>query len=237
MPVPADRRQRRSSRPPNVATVEHRLLHGLAEEDRRAVMVRMGRRSYRKDDTLFHEGDPGDSLHLIDKGRVAIRAATRSGDAAILAVLGRGDSFGEQALLSPTARRTASVVALEPVETRVLMRTDFDELRRQQPSVERFLVEVLAAQVRRLSTHLLEALYLPVEARVVRRLADLAAVYATEAATVEIPLRQDDLASIAGTTRSTANRVLQQLVDDEIVALARGRIVILDAGTLTDRAR
>ena len=123
----------------------------------------MARRSYRRGETLFHAGDPGDSLHLIDKGRVAIRASSRAGDEAILVVLGRGDSFGEQALLNPTATRTASAVALESVETRVLLRTDFTELRREQPSVERFLVEVLAAQVRRLSDQLMEALYLPVE--------------------------------------------------------------------------
>ena len=197
----------------------------------------MGRRSFRKGDTLFHEGDPGDSLHLIDKGRVAIRASTRTGDEATLAVLGRGDSFGEQALLSPMASRTASVVALEQVETRILLRTDFDQLRLEQPSVERFLVEVLAAQVRRLSNQLVEALYLPVETRVIRRLAELGVVYTSGDPTVEIPLRQDELASLAGTTRSTTNRVLQQLVDDNIIALSRGRIVILDTATLADRAR
>jgi CRP/FNR family transcriptional regulator, cyclic AMP receptor protein len=217
--------------------VEHPLLRGLDDQDRRAVLARLNRRTYRKGVTLFHEGDPGDSLHLIEKGRVAVRASTRTGDEAILAVLGRADFFGEQALLSPTSTRTASVVALEPVETRVLLRTDFDALRREQPSVERLLVDVLAAQVRRLSAQLLEALYLPVEARVVRRLAGLAALYASDDSTVDIPLRQEELASLAGSTRSTTNRVLQQLVDDEIVALGRGRIVILDPAALADRSR
>ena len=212
-------------------------MRGLADDDLRALLSRLGRRSYRKGDTLFHEGDPGDSLHLIDKGRVAIRVTTRAGDEAILAVLGRGDSFGEQALLSPTARRTASAVALEPVETRVLLRTDFEQLLVEQPSVEHFLVEVLAAMVRRLSSLLVEALYLPVDQRVVRRLADLADVYATDEATVDVPLRQDQLASLAGSTRSTTNRVLQQLVDESIVELARGRIVILDVAALADRSR
>ena len=212
-------------------------MRGLADEDLRALLARLGRRSYRKGDTLFHEGDPGDSLHLIDKGRVAIRVTTRAGDEAILAVLGRGDSFGEQALLNPTARRTASAVALEPVETRVLLRTDFEQLLVEQPSVEHFLVEVLAAMVRRLSSLLVEALYLPVDQRVVRRLADLAEVYATDEATVDVPLRQDQLASLAGSTRSTTNRVLQQLVDESIVELARGRIVILDVAALADRSR
>jgi CRP/FNR family cyclic AMP-dependent transcriptional regulator len=220
-----------------VAAVEHRLLRGLTENDRRAVMSRMVRRSYRKGETLFHEGDPGDSLHLVDKGRVAIRASTRGGDEATLAVFGRGDSFGEQALLSSRASRTASAVALEPVETRVLLRTDFDQLRREQPSVERFLVDVLAAQVRRLTSQLLEALYLPVDVRVVRRLADLAVLYASGEATVDVPLRQEELASLAGTTRSTTNRVLQQLVDDNVVGLGRGRIIILDVDALADRAR
>jgi CRP-like cAMP-binding protein len=217
--------------------VEHPLLGGLPEPDRRAVLARLNRRSYRKGVTLFHEGDPGDSLHLIEKGRVAVRASTRSGDEAILAVLGRADFFGEQALLSPTSTRTATVVALEPVETRVLLRTDFDALRREQPSVERLLVDVLAAQVRRLSSQLLEALYLPVEARVVRRLAGLADLYASGDSSVDVPLRQEELASLAGSTRSTTNRVLRQLVDDGVVTLGRGRIVILDPAALADRAR
>lgn len=222
---------------PNLAPVEHPLLQDLDEADRRALLARLGRRSFRKGDTLFHEGDPGDSLHLIEKGRVAIRASTRAGDEAILNVLGRGEFFGEQALLSPTASRTASVVALEAVETRVLLRTDFEQLRREQPSVERFLVEALAAQVRRLSTQLLEALYLPVEVRVVRRLVALAELYASESPTIDVPLRQEELASLAGSTRSTTNRVLQQLVDDEIIRLGRGRIVILDCAALAARGR
>jgi CRP-like cAMP-binding protein len=217
--------------------VEHQLLRGLGDDDRRALLARLTRRSYRKGDTLFHAGDPGDSLHLVEKGRIAIRASTRAGDEAILAVLGRGDSFGEQALLSPTATRTASAVALEAVETRVLLRTDFEQLRREQPSVERFLVEVLAAQVRRLSTQLLEALYLPVEIRIVRRLNELAKIYNSGASSTDVPLRQEELASLAGTTRSTTNRVLRQLVDDDIVGLTRGRIVILDVDALAERGR
>ena len=70
-----------------------------------------------------------------------------------------------------------------------------------------------------------------------RRLADLAEVYATDEATVYVPLRQDQLASLAGSTRSTTNRVLQQLVDESIVELARGRIVILNVAALADRSR
>jgi CRP-like cAMP-binding protein len=213
------------------------LLAGLSDADRRAVSARMVRRSFRKGETLFHEGDPGDSLHLIEKGRVAIRPSTPLGEVVTLAILGPGESFGEQALLSPDAKRTASAVALEPVETRVLYRTDVNALRATQPSIDRFLVVLLASQVRRLSQRVLEALYDPADRRVVRRLAELAALYDDGAAPIVIRLRQDDLATMAGTTRSTTNRVLQQLVDAGVVGLRRGRLEVLDLGALRKRAR
>jgi CRP-like cAMP-binding protein len=212
------------------------LLGALPEVERRAVRALMARRSYRRDEPLFHEGDPGDQLFTIERGRVAVRVTTRSGDVATLNVLGPGDTFGEQALLDPSALRTAGVVALEPVEVRTLHRAQFDELRRRHPGVDRLLVDVLAAQVRRLSAGLLDALYLPVDKRVVRRLAELAPLYDTGDRPVVIRLRQDDIASMAGTTRPTTNRVLQRLVDEGVIALGRGRIDIHDLDTLVRRA-
>jgi CRP/FNR family transcriptional regulator, cyclic AMP receptor protein len=212
--------------------VKFELLAGLSDDDRRSVLARMTRRSFRKGETLFHEGDPGDSLHLIEKGRVAIRPSTPLGDVVTLAILGPGESFGEQALLAPDAKRTASAVALESVETRMLHRRVVDELRTTQPSIDRFLIEVLAGQVRRLSQRVLEALYDPADRRIVRRLAELAELYDEGESPIVIGLRQDDLATMAGTTRSTTNRVLQQLVESGTVTVRRGRLEVHDAQAL-----
>jgi CRP-like cAMP-binding protein len=217
--------------------MEFELLRALAPDERRAVLSRMTRRSFRKGDTLVHEGDPGDSLHLIEKGRVAIRPSTPNGDVVTLVVLGPGACFGEQALISPDAVRTASAVALEVVETRMLHRRDVVELRVTQPSIDRFLVEVLAAQVRRLTGQVLEALYVPTETRVMRRLADLADLYDAGARPIDIGVRQEDLATMAGTTRPTANRVLQHLAEHGLVDLRRGHLVVLDPVGLRHRAR
>ncbi len=211
------------------------LLAGLSEPERRLVIAKMVRRSFRRGQTLFLEGDVGDSLHLLLKGRVAIRVATPDGDVATLAVLGPGACFGEQALLARDARRTASVVALEAVETRMLHRRDFDDLRARQPTVERFLVDVLAAQVRRLSQQVLDALHVPADRRVVKRLADLADLYVAGSLPVDIPIRQEDLASMAGTTRPTANRVLKQLEEAEVVSVRRGCVTVRDLDELRRR--
>ena len=69
-----------------------------------------------------------------------------------------------------------------------------------------------------------------------RRLNDLCQLY-TDAGVIDIPIRQEDLASMAGTTRSTVNKVLRQLEDDGIVALGRGRTTVAQPGQLERRAR
>lgn len=215
-----------------------RLLDGLGEADARAVLAVSTRRRYRKGDTVFHAGDPGETLHLLDRGHVAVRAATPMGDVATLAVLGPGDCFGELALVGIERERSASVVALDATETLVLHRRDFEELCARQASVRDLLVQLLSDQVRRLSDQVVEALYLPAEKRVVRRLRGLVRVYGADGDDdVPVPVTQDDLASLAGTTRSTTNRVLQELAAEGVVSLSRGRTVVHDVADLDRRAR
>jgi len=97
------------------------LLAVLDDDDRRRVLSLARRRRFAKGEPLFHEGDPGDTLHLIAKGHIALRVTTPLGDTATLLVLGPGDHFGEMAVISP-APRNASAVALEPVETMAIHR-------------------------------------------------------------------------------------------------------------------
>lgn len=220
-----------------MSDVPSSLLDCLDEDDRRQLLSEAKRRKFKRGEILFHEGDPGDTLHLIDKGHVAIRATTPLGDVATFAVLGPGDVFGEQALLHVGDRRTATAVAIEFAETRTLQQDQFQELRRTHPQVDRFLIEVLVAQVRKLSVHLQEALYVPAEARVLRRVHGLIDTYADADGTCSIPVTQDDIASLAGTSRPTANRVLKAAEIDGLLRIGRARIDILDAAALAARAQ
>ncbi len=195
------------------------------------------RRRYARGEIVFHEGDIGDALHLIAKGHVAVRGTTPLGDVSTFTVLGPGEVFGEGALLASDSRRTGTVVALEPVETQTLSGDQFGTLRREHPEVDRFLIEVLSAQVRRLSIRLQEALFIPAETRVLRRLVELCVSYRAGDGSVVIPLTQDDVASLAGTSRPTANRVLKAAEDDGVLSVRRSRIEVLDSDALERRAR
>jgi CRP-like cAMP-binding protein len=211
------------------------LLASLPEIEVRELLSAARRRRFDRHEVVFHEGDPADSVHLIDRGRVALRVTTPIGDTVTLRILGPGALFGELALLD-AAPRNATVVALERTQTLALHRDRFDELRTAHPEVDRVFIEALVNEVRRLSAHLLEALYAPVPRRVELRLVDLVAQYGgTAPGPVDIPLTQDDLADLCGASRTTVNKVLRGLEDDGLVTVSRGHLVVPDPDRLGRR--
>jgi len=190
------------------------------------------RRRFRKGESVLHEGDPADSLHLIDSGYVAIRVTTPAGDVATLQMLGPGDHFGDLVMIAGD-RRSATVTTASRVETLELRYSDLAQFRSEHPAFERALLLVLARQLRRTSAALLESMYLPASTRIARRLSDLLSLYGTNV----IPHTQDDLADLSGATRQTVNQVLTDLRDRSIVELGRGRITVLDPVGLADAMR
>src|SRR5687767_8294789 len=100
------------------------------------------RRRFRRGEVVFHEGDPGDTLHLVDKGHFSVRITTPLGDVATLRVHGPGDFFGELAVISP-APRNATVAALDAAETLTLSAAALSELRSRYPDLSDVLMEGL----------------------------------------------------------------------------------------------
>lgn len=208
------------------------MLRDLDEQERRRFVAAGAPRRFAAREVVFHEGDPGDTLHLVVSGRLAVRVATPLGHTATLDLLAPGDAFGEMAVLDPRGRRTATVVALEPTHTLALSGDRFAALRRAHPQLDRFLHGLLAEKVRRTSEQVMEALYVAVDVRLARRLGELADAYRGD-----IRLTQDDLAAMVGTTRATANGVLRALAGRGVVALRRGRIAVTDRAALDRAAR
>jgi CRP/FNR family cyclic AMP-dependent transcriptional regulator len=208
--------------------MEWPLLADLPAEDVRELLAIARRRTFSKGEVVFHRDDPAESLHLIVKGRFGARVQTPLGDSVLLDVLGPGSAFGELALLLPGARRSATISALEDGETRSVFRDDFALLQRSHPGVKDVLLRLLAEQLRRATDRIVEAHYVDAETRVRRRVAELAKIYPSGA----VPLTQEDLAAMAGTSRATVNRVLREEEKRGAVALQRGRTTVLDLDEL-----
>ena len=179
----------------------------------------MTRRRFGRDEVLFREGDFGDTLHVIERGRVLIQVSTVRGDKTSLSVRGPGDVLGELAMFGD-GRRTATVIALERTETLMLTHASLDQLRLEDPRVDRFLAELLSDKLAEVTDQMMEMLFVRVEKRVLRVLARLADAFESGTGPTTVMIRQEDLAAMVGTRRQTVSKPLKDAEVAGAISLA-----------------
>jgi len=214
------------------------LFQGIEPDELTRIALTMTRRRYRRLEVIFHEGDPGDSLHIVVAGRVKITRQSLDGDEAIIVTLGTGESFGEVVLLDGAAR-SATATAMEPTETVVLTRANFERLVDGGSPFRWSLLGGVAHRIRRLTDQLAEVHFLDIGGRLaltLSRLADEAAPGATADVRLARPLTQTDLAAMVGGTRQRVNQILGELADEGLVSVDAGVIVVRDVPALRNRA-
>lgn len=184
---------------------------------------------------LFRKGDPGDRLYVVLAGRIAIGTTSEEGKEVVFNVLGRGAVFGEIALLDGKAR-TADATAMAESHLLVLERKDFMPFLESHPEVAARLIAVLCERVRWVSESYEDALFMDLPARLAKRLLLLAETYGEpvrpEGVRIEIKLSQQDLGKMTGVSRESVNKLMRAWQDDGLIALDRGRVVILDKDRL-----
>jgi CRP-like cAMP-binding protein len=196
------------------------------------------RRRFRRNEVIFHQGDPGDSLHIIATGAVKIVLPSAEGEEAIIATLREGDFFGELALLDG-APHSATATALEPAETLMLPRPVFHDLLDRDPGLRDALLAGLVAELRRLTGHVEELHFLDLAGRLAMRLTRLALASEPGAhgeVSLDWPYTQSDLAAMIGGTRQSVNKLLSGLVDEHLIRIERDTLVITDVDKLALRA-
>ena len=217
-----------------VASLRDSFLFARADEDVITAIARhLRRRRFRRGETIFHQGDPGDALHIVSSGAVKIVLPSLDGEEAIIATLRSGDFFGELALLDG-APRSATAIALEATETWTLPRAAFLNMLDQDKALRESLLAGLARELRRVTDHVEELHFLDLAGRLSARLARLARDAEPEANEVRLdwPYTQSDLASMIGGTRQSVNKLLAGLVDRELVIIEKDALIIPDVEAL-----
>jgi CRP-like cAMP-binding protein len=212
------------------------LFVGVLPEDLRDVARHLRRRRFRRGEVIFHQGDPGDALHIVASGSVKIVLPSAEGEEAIIATIHAGDFFGELALLDG-APRSATAAAVEVTETLSLPRETFLEEIGRSASLRDVLLRSLAGELRRLTSHVEELHFLELAGRLASRLLSLAreaepgplrTPQGTLEATLDWPFTQSDLAAMIGATRQSVNRLLSDLVERGLIRIDRDTLVITD---------
>jgi CRP/FNR family cyclic AMP-dependent transcriptional regulator len=122
------------------------LFASLHDEAAEEVYGLLQRRNVSRGTFLFHAGDKGDSMYLIDGGRVRIAVTDEDGKEIVLAELAEGDFFGEMAIIDGK-QRSADATVLEDARLYVLAREDFLGFINRNPAVA---LELLSATFQRL---------------------------------------------------------------------------------------
>lgn len=182
-------------------------------------------RRFPKGQVLCHEGDPGDDLLLLERGRVKVCRFAAAGREVVLAEVEAPTAFGELALIDGS-RRAATLIALTDVQIRILGRQSVISLLESRPQVGMAMLRSLVAMVRSTNDQLADVLSLDVPAR----LANWLRAQAGESDTVVLAESQESLGLKLGTTRVTINRTLQRF---ERTGLIRRRGTAIE---LVDRA-
>ena len=215
------------------------LFSGFGPSELASLEPRVVRRRYPAGQALFHMGDEGGTLHIIESGRVKVAIPSRSGEELILAILGRGEILGELSLLDGKPR-SATAQALEDTETLCLRRADLLALMRGRFDVVERVLEVLARRLRDADLLLADRHFLNISSRIAKKILDLGEAFGIQeggSVRIGVKVTQKDLASMIGATRESVNKGLRSLQDRGLVRISGGVIEIPDRTRLAREAR
>jgi len=216
---------------PDVATTYFKqvsIFSDLTEEEIQALSSATKRRTFRASEVIFHRDDPGQVLYMIKEGKVKICIISPDGQEVSLAVLGKGEYFGEFALLDGLPRST-DAVALDRVECYTLQRSDFLNAIQKNPKIAILVLEALSKRLRATDDMVEDLIFLDVYGRVAKKLLELAdahGVKTEEGIIIDVRLTQQELASMVGASRESVNKVLGYFTDKKFISTDKHRITI-----------
>lgn len=189
-------------------------------------------RTLKRNDALFQEGDPGDELYVVSRGRIAIAKRASDGRESVVALMEEGDLFGEMALFDGQGR-SAEARALEASEVLAVPFPPIRKALEDNPLILWHVVALLAGRLRAADDALADSMFLDVTGRTAKRLLELAG----DANEFSLPVTQEELASLVGASRERVNKAISTFARLGWLEQGDRRYRILDRAQLSRRAR
>lgn len=194
------------------------------------------KRRFSSGQVVFHLGDPGGLLYLIDSGRVKIFYPSNDGHEIVLAILGGEDFFGELALFDDSPR-SATAETVENTTVYTLNRSEFLRYLSGNPGLSIKMLSTLARRIRIMNEQMSDVFFLDLPGRLARKLLLLAEDHGEpvdDGVHIPLSLTQTDLAEMTGATRVSVNKALRRFRDAGWVSVSRKRFTIHDQSALHD---
>jgi len=197
------------------------LFHGMSVEQMRMVEKRTVMREVRRGEVVYLAGDAGDRVYLLKRGVVKISALREDGREAMLALLRKGEVFGEEAVLED-APRDHMAEAYEDALICIFTRQDFMDMLRSHPEMLFRVFRLVGLRLRAFRTRVRHLLLKGASQRLASTMLELAREHGiADAQGTLVPLRlsQQDLANLIGVTRESVNIALSDFRKRGLVVL------------------
>jgi CRP/FNR family transcriptional regulator, cyclic AMP receptor protein len=215
-----------------------RLFAGLDPSALATLAAEGHERSYKRHAPIFHEGEPGDAFFVIMSGAVKVYVTSAQGAEMVLTTVRSPGTLGEVSLFDE-GPRSASAEAMEPVRLLTFARSTVLGLAARDPRISEALLRAVGDLLRRLTTQAADLVFLDLEGRVAKLIADSAEARGrpdADTLVLDLGFTQGELASMVGGSRQSVNQILGALEGRGFLEVDRDTIVVKDLAALRRRA-
>lgn len=191
-------------------------------------------REVRRREVIYLPGDPGESLFIVNGGRVKISKVTRDGKALTLSYCGPSEIFGETCMVAGDPREEMAE-AMENSMVTEMARGDFENLLKNHAELGLRMTQLLARRRLELENKLETLVFRDVTSKLAELLLELAGEYGVEdsrGTLVALKITHQELANLIGSTRETVSLTLSQFKKKKLICTEGRRVIISDAESL-----
>jgi CRP/FNR family cyclic AMP-dependent transcriptional regulator len=183
---------------------------------------------------IFAKGSPGQSLVAVLRGSIKISSLSDEGKEIVFNIINAGEIFGEIAVLDGE-ERSADATAMTDCELLVLNRRDFLHLLENRADLCMIMLRILCQRLRQTSEQVEDVMFRHLESRLAKRLLHLAesvGLHGLQSTSVELHVSQRELGNMAGGSRESVNKILQNWHRQGLIDLGKASVLIRDIEAL-----
>ena len=209
------------------------IFSSLDDAEREKIGTLAGKKLYRKNEYIFMEEEPADTIYLIKYGRVRLFKVSESGREITLDILKEDDMIGENTFFEE-ARHTMSARAMDDTFICSCNKNHFAELL-QNPSIALKVIQLLGKKLNNHTDQVASIAFRDVKGRLSATLLRLAGEYGKQSPdglAIDIELTHQDLANLVNASRVMVTNILGSLRQEGAIAIRNQQIILLDRDML-----
>ncbi len=209
------------------------ILRDLPEKEKELLVQNHTFTTFRKGDTIFHEGEKPVGLYCLASGKVKVTMEGIGGRDQIIRMVSPQGIFGYNAVFTG-AIYTATAVALEESSVCIFEKDTFIKILRRNSDLSMRMIKMMASNTTFSNERTVSLTQKHIRGRLAESLIVLRDTfgYEDDGRTIKAYVSREDLANLSNMTTSNAIRTLSMFAEEDIIVLEGKKIKIVDSGKL-----